>query len=135
MAVLSREYVSAGLKDVEYITYVKTKRPGILPIVGALATRRLVESSGDTLLQDFPNDVKAYSRSLLDATQHLTYSRDYSHYIVVGEAWAGVSMESYTHIGMLTARPNEIPDMPETSGGINVAAWLSPFRNWARVSH
>lgn len=126
MAILTREMIPAGLKEVEHITYVKAVQPGRLPVIGAYATRKLVAAHGGQLSQDFPNVVDSYLQPLPQVTRRLQRNRNVARYIITGETWIGTPLDSYSHIGMLTMVPGELDDVPETLEGTNVAAWLAP---------
>lgn len=125
MAEISREIVSAGLKDVEHVTFVKVVKPSALPVLGAYCTKRLVEANKDALAVDFPNVVDGYSKPLRDVVARIRRNRSIARYIVVGETWVGTPQDAYSHIGMLTTVPAEIDGVAETYDGVNVAAWLT----------
>lgn len=118
--------ISTGLKEVEHITFVKAVKPRTLPLVGAYATKRLVEQNADILAADFPNVVSGYTQSLTEVVKRLRRNRNVARYIILGETWVGTPQDAYAHIGMLTTAPGEIEGVAETFDGINVAAWLDP---------
>lgn len=125
MAVISREIVPTGLSDVEHITFVKAVRPGMVPIIGAYRTSRLVEANKAALAIDFPNVVEGYTQPLPDVVRRIRTNRAIARYIVLGETWVGTPRDAYSHIGMLSTVPAEVDGVPETIDGVNIAAWLT----------